>query len=153
MKISEMKIIVTTLLLFCLAGCASSMSGTSYSRDQARQVQTVQQGTVIHVQQVHIEGTKSPVGAIAGGFMGYALGNTIGSGSGKTIARTAGALGGAAAGAGIEEKATSQMGLEITIELDNENVISVVQGAEEHFDTGDRVRVLRNPDGTARVVQ
>ena len=153
MTTNGIKIIVTTLLLFCLTGCASSMSGTSYSRNQARQVQTVQQGTVIHVQQVHIEGTKSPLGAIAGGFMGYALGNTIGGGSGKTIARTAGAIGGAVAGAAIEEKATSQMGLEITIELDDENVIAVVQGAEEHFDVGDRVRVLRNPDGSARVVQ
>lgn len=148
-----MKILLTSLLLFFLAGCASNMSGTSYSRDQARKVQTVQQGTVIHIQQVHIEGTKSPVGAIAGAFMGYALGNTVGSGSGQKIARTAGAIGGAGAGAAIEEKATSQQGIELTIELDDENVISVVQGAEEHFDVGDRVRVLRNPNGTARVVQ
>ena len=148
-----MKIILTALLIFCLTGCASSMSGSSYSRDQVRQVQTVQQGTVIHVRQVHIEGTKSPVGAVAGAFMGYALGNTIGGGSGKTVARTAGALGGAAAGAAIEESATSQPGLEITIELDDESVIAVVQGAEEHFDVGDRIRVLRNPDGSSRVVQ
>jgi outer membrane lipoprotein SlyB len=145
-----------SLLVFIVlvtGGCASSMSPNVYSRDQAQKVQTVHKGEVIMVREVQIEGTKSGVGAIAGGIMGFALGSTIGSGSGRTVARAAGTVGGAAAGAAIEEGATRQMGLEITIELDNGEVVSIVQGADEMFDEGDLVRVLRRPDGTARVIQ
>jgi outer membrane lipoprotein SlyB len=69
------------------------------------------------------------------------------------VARAAGAIGGAAAGAAIEEGATRQKGLEITIKLDNGEVISIVQGADEKFDEGDLVRVLRRPGGSARVIQ
>jgi outer membrane lipoprotein SlyB len=80
-------------------------------------------------------------------------GGTIGGGSGKGVARAAGAVGGAAAGAAVEEKSTRQTGLEITVKLDNGQVIAVVQAADEQFDEGDRVRVLRRPDGSARVLQ
>ena len=134
-------------------GCASSMSGSTYSRDQAQKVQTVHEGEVIMVREVQIEGTKSSAGMLAGGILGYVLGGTIGGGSGKAVARGVGAVGGAAAGAAIEEGATRQKGLEITVQLDNGRVISIVQAADETFDVGDMVRVLTRPDGSARVIQ
>ena len=145
--------VLIILIGFIAVGCASSMSGSTYSRDQAQKVQTVHEGEVIMVREVLIEGTKSGVGGLAGGVMGYALGSTIGGGSGKRVARAAGAVGGAAAGAAIEEGATRQKGLEITVKLDNGETISIVQGADEKFDEGDLVRVLRRPDGSARVIQ
>jgi len=152
-----MKILKTfvalTLFAFIAAGCASSMSGDVYSRDQARKVQTVEEGEVIMVREVQIEGTKSGVGAIAGGIMGYAVGSAIGGGSGNTIARAAGTIGGAAAGAGVEEAATRQAGLEITVRLDSGEVVSIVQAADREFRVGDEVKVLRRPGGEARVVQ
>ena len=134
-------------------GCAPSMSGSTYSRDQARKVQTVHEGEVIMVREVLIEGTKSGLGGLAGGVMGFALGSTVGGGSGKGVARAAGTIAGAAAGGAIEEGATRQKGLEITIKLDNGQVVSIVQAADERFDEGDLVRVLRRPDGSARVIQ
>jgi outer membrane lipoprotein SlyB len=129
------------------------MSGSTYSRDQAQKVQTVHEGEVIMVREVQIEGTKSGLGGLAGGLMGAVLGSTIGGGSGRRVAAVAGGIAGAAAGAAIEEGATRQKGLEITVKLDNGEVISIVQGADEAFDEGDLVRVLRRPDGTARVIQ
>ena len=105
------------------------------------------------VREVLIEGTKSGLGGLAGGVMGFALGSTVGGGSGKGVAMAAGTVAGAAAGAAIEESATRQTGLEITIKLDNGQVVSIVQAADERFDEGDLVRVLRRPDGTARVIQ
>jgi outer membrane lipoprotein SlyB len=134
-------------------GCAPSMSGSTYSRDQAQKAQTVHEGEVIMVREVLVEGTKSGLGGVAGGVMGFVLGSTIGGGSGKNVARAAGAIGGAAAGAAIEEGATRQKGLEITVQLDNGETISIVQGADETFDEGDSVKVLRRPDGSARVIQ
>ena len=85
--------------------------------------------------------------------MGFALGGTIGGGSGTGVARAAGTVAGAAAGGAIEESATRQIGLEITVKLDNGEVVAIVQGADEKFDEGDLVHVLRRPDGTARVTQ
>lgn len=134
-------------------GCASSMSGSTYSRDQARKIQTVHEGEVIMVREVLIEGTKSALGGLLGGVMGFALGSTIGGGSGKGVAMAAGTVAGVAAGAAIEEGATRQKGLEITVKLYNGETVSIVQGADEKFDEGDLVRVLRRPDGTARVIQ
>ena len=145
--------LLIVLISIIAVGCAPSMSGSTYSRDQAQKVQTVHEGEVIMVREVLIEGTKSGLGGLAGGIMGFALGSTIGGGSGKGVARAAGTVAGAAAGGAIEEDATRQKGLEITIKLDNGQVVSIVQAADEKFDEGDLVRVLRRPDGSARVIQ
>ncbi len=152
MKTAKIGLLLILIGLIAV-GCAPSMSGSTYSRDQARKVQTVHEGEVIMVREVLIEGTKSGLGGLAGGVMGFALGSTVGGGSGKGVARAAGTVAGAAAGAAIEEGATRQTGLEITVKLDNGQVVSIVQAADERFDEGDLVRVLRRPDGTARVIQ
>jgi outer membrane lipoprotein SlyB len=81
------------------------------------------------------------------------VGNTIGGGSGRRLARTAGAVGGAAAGSRAQQAATTERGLEITVELESGEVVVIVQAADEHFDVGDKVRVLRRSDGGARVTQ
>jgi len=144
-----------TLVLFALivAGCAPSLSGNVYSRDKVQKAQTVVEGEVIMVREVLIEGTTSGFGAIAGGIMGLALGSAVGKGSGRTIARAAGTVGGAAAGSGLEEAGTRQPGLEITVKLENGEVVSIVQAADRDFRVGDEVKVLRRPGGEARVIQ
>jgi outer membrane lipoprotein SlyB len=113
--------------------------------------QTIELGTVQMVKPVKIEGTKSYVGPAAGAAAGGALGSTIGSGSGKTVSTVLGALAGGAAGAAVEEEITKKDGLEITVELDNGEAIAVVQEADVPFAVGDRVRILKGPDGTTRV--
>ncbi|MCK5836598.1 MAG: glycine zipper 2TM domain-containing protein [Desulfobacula sp.] len=132
-------------------GCASSRSGEVYSRDHARQAQTVVAGTVESVKKVTIEGTKTPVGAVAGSVAGGVLGSTVGSGSGKTIASVIGALAGAAAGTAAEEGLTRKPGLEIVVKQDNGPTIVVVQEADQLFAPGDRVRIIKANDGTTRV--
>ena len=52
-----------------------------------------------------------------------------------------------------EEGLTRQQGLELTVELEDGEVIVVVQAADETFDPGDTVRVIRRGNGTARVIQ
>lgn len=149
---SNYKMSLMILIIFFIAGsCASSRSGEVYSRDQARKTHTVQFGTVELVKSVKIEGTKTPLGTLAGAAAGGALGSTIGSGSGKTVAVVLGAIAGGAAGSAVEEQATKKDGLEITVKLDNGKVISVVQEADIPFSVGERVRILKGPDGTTRV--
>jgi outer membrane lipoprotein SlyB len=146
-----LRILFVIVLGLAVTGCPPSRSGRVYSRDQARAVQTVEFGTVMHVEQVHIEGTKTPVGTVAGAATGGVLGHTVGQGSGKTVATVLGAIAGAVAGSAVEEQVTQKMGLEITVKQDNGETLVVVQEADESFLVGDRVRVLRGSDGSTRV--
>ncbi|MFH2093696.1 MAG: glycine zipper 2TM domain-containing protein [Pseudomonadota bacterium] len=144
-------IVMVSILAVYISGCASSRSGQVYSRDEARQVQTVENGTVESVKQVMIEGTKTPVGTAAGGVAGGVLGSTVGSGSGRTVATVLGALAGAAAGTMAEEEITKKQGLEIIVKKDNGQTIVVVQEADVVISAGDRVRIITSSTGTTRV--
>ncbi len=148
-------LVLTAIGCFTLTSSACMNPGTggsTYSRSSAREVQKVEMGEVLFVREVTVEGTQG-AGAIAGGLLGYAVGAAIGGGSGSKIAKTAGAIGGVAAGSRAEEAATRQKALEITVQLSSGEVIAIVQGMDETFDEGDVVRVLRRPNGEARVIQ
>lgn len=134
-----------------LSSCASSRSGQVYSRDQARQEMTVNYGTVREVRDVQIEGTQSGLGTVAGGVAGGILGSQVGGGTGRIVGGVLGALGGAAVGAVSEEGLTRRNGLEIMVELDTGQILSIVQEADVPFSPGERVRVLRANDGSSRV--
>ena len=145
--------LAAVLLTVTVAGCAPrSMSGDVYSRERAQRVQTIEYGEVIEVRQILIEGTKSGVGTLAGGVLGGALGSGIGRGAGRTIGVVGGAIAGGVAGSAVEESATKQPGLEVTIRMDSGKTIALVQGIDPPVYAGDRVRVLRNPDGSARAI-
>ncbi|MDM7322234.1 MAG: hypothetical protein P3W87_002905 [Gammaproteobacteria bacterium] len=143
---------MAAVVVVVLSGCASSLSGGVYSRDQARVAQDVEYGRVEAVRVVAIEGTKSNIGTGAGAIAGSVAGAGIGSGSTtRTVGALAGAIIGGMAGAAAEEGITRQDGLEITVRLDSGRTIAVVQAADVQFRPGDRVRVLYARDGTTRV--
>ena len=79
-------------------------------------------------------------------------GSAVGGGRGSTIGAILGAVAGGVAGSAIEEGATRKDGVEITIRLDNGNIIAITQEADETFRPGDRVRVLSG-GGTSRVTR
>ncbi|MBW6503973.1 hypothetical protein K0B90_06830 [bacterium] len=146
-------VLTAVLLTVTVAGCAPrSMSGDVYSRERAQRVQTIEYGEVIEVRQVLIEGTKSGVGTLAGGALGGALGSGIGRGAGSTVGVVGGAIVGGLAGSAVEEGATQQTGVEVTIRMDTGRTIALVQGIDPPVFVGDRVKVLRNPDGSARAI-
>ncbi len=138
------------LAVFVLSGCASSLSGGAYSRDQARKPQEVQMATVESVRNVQIEGTKTPVGTAAGGVVGGIAGSSVGGGKGSSVATVLGAVAGGLLGSAAEEGLTRQPGLEITVRFDGGRMIAVTQAADEQFQVGDRVRVLSG-DGVTRI--
>ncbi|MCQ9377016.1 glycine zipper domain-containing protein [Methyloversatilis sp. XJ19-49] len=143
------RIALPALLLagIVLAGCQSSLSGDTYSREQARREMSVRQGTVEGVRAITIEGTKSNIGTAAGAAVGGLAG-----GQGSTAGAIAGAVVGGVAGAFIEEGATRRKGQEITIRLDTGNVIAVVQEGDEKFVIGERVRLV-GASGNTRVTR
>ena len=144
------KLLFVAFISILLAACASSNSGSVYKRDDARKVQTVKTGVVESVRTVKLEGTKSPVGTVAGGAVGGIAGSSIGHGRGSAIGAVIGAVAGGVAGSAVEEVATRKDGLEITVKLDGGGMIAIVQEADEEFHPGDKVRIVENAD-TSRV--
>lgn len=127
-----------------VTACASSNSGSVYSRDEAKRVQTVKTGVVESVRQVKLEGTKTPIGTVAGGAIGGIAGGSVGSGRTSSVVTVIGAVAGAIAGSAIEEVATRKDALELTIKLDGGGLVSIVQEADEAFKAGDKVRIIEN---------
>ncbi len=144
------KLLFVAFISVFLAACASSNSGSVYSRDDARKVQTVKTGVVESVRSVQLEGTKSPIGTVAGGAIGGVAGGSIGDGRGSKLGAIVGAVAGGIAGAAIEEGITRKDALEITVKLDGGSMIAIVQEADEQFKAGDKVRIVENAD-TSRV--
>ncbi len=142
------KILVATLLTLLLGACASSNSGSVYSRDDARKTQTVRTGIVESVRQVKLEGTKSPIGTVAGAAVGGIAGSSIGQGKGSTIGAVIGAVVGGLGGSAAEEMMTRKDALEITVKLDGGGLTAVVQEADELFKAGDKVRLIESGGNT-----
>lgn len=142
------KLAAIVLLSLVLGACASSNSGSVYSRDEARKVQTVRTGTVESVRQVKLEGTKTPIGTIAGGAVGGIAGSSVGGGRGSAIAAVIGAVAGGLAGSALEEGITRKDGVEVTVKLDGGALVAVVQEADEIFKPGEKVRLLESGETT-----
>ncbi|MDX5446477.1 MAG: glycine zipper 2TM domain-containing protein [Zoogloeaceae bacterium] len=145
--------IAIALVALLLGGCASGLGGGTYERGEARRAMEVEMGTVESVRAVRLEGTKTPVGTIAGGAVGGIAGSSVGGGSGRNIAMVIGAVAGGLAGSAIEEGATRSNGVEVTVQLDSGRLIAVVQEDQgENFAPGQRVRLVK--DGrTTRVTR
>ena len=139
--------------VFLLGGCAAGLGGGDYARAEARRAMTVQFGMVESVRAVQLEGTKTPVGPVAGAAVGGIAGSGVGGGRGAAIATVLGAVAGGVAGAAIEEGATRKPGVEVTVRLDNGEYLAVVQeDGGEQFRAGERVRILYD-GGTTRVTR
>lgn len=136
-----------------LGGCASSQQGDVYSRGETRTAQRVETGTVEALRPVKIEGTKSPVGPVAGAAVGGIAGSSVGGGRGSLVGAVIGAVGGGLAGAATEEGLTRTKGVEITVKEDSGVTRSYVQEIQEGevFKVGDRVRITTSGNGTTRV--
>ena len=146
-------LLITSLaVLLALGGCASSLTGDSYSRDEARAVQTVRMGTIEALRPVKIEGTKTPIGAGAGAVVGGIGGSTVGGGRGSAVMAVIGAVAGGLLGAAAEEGLTRTQGVEITVREDDGTLRAYVQEVEPNqvFRVGERVRIM-TVNGTSRV--
>ena len=141
-----------TALTMLLSGCATSLTGDTYSREDARKVQTIRMGTIESLRPVRIEGTKTPIGAGAGAVVGGVAGSTIGGGRGSAVAAVIGAVAGGLIGAATEEGLTRTQGVEITVREDDGALRAYVQAVEPNqvFRVGQRVRIA-SVNGQSRV--
>ena len=142
------RIALVTLLAATTAitGCANSdvYSGDVYTKDRAKQVQTVSYGTIVSTRPVKIQGEDNAIlGTIGGAVVGGLLGSPIGGGPGSDIAAAGGAIAGAAAGKAAGDKFNQVDGVELEIKKENGEAIVVVQKASPTFVPGARVRLTQ----------
>ncbi|VDZ83401.1 Outer membrane lipoprotein slyB precursor [Kluyvera intermedia] len=70
-----LRVLAVSMIGLSLAGCAgnSGLSGDVYSASEAKQVQNVTYGTIVHVRPVQIQGgdESNVIGAIGGAVLGW----------------------------------------------------------------------------------
>ncbi|MDB5863774.1 MAG: surface antigen [Betaproteobacteria bacterium] len=151
-KSSTIIIFAAAAFAAVLTGCAPGLGGSSYAREQARREQTVRMGVVESVREVKLEGTRSGVGPAAGAVVGGVAGSTIGRGTGSVLGAVVGAVAGGIGGQAAEQGLTGKRGVEVTVKLDNGQMVAIMQEADETFRPGDRVRILSD-GATSRVTR
>jgi outer membrane lipoprotein SlyB len=116
---------------------------------------SVQDGTVLSIRPVTIDGSQSGGGAAAGAVVGGVAGSNVGGARGSAIVGIVGAIAGGMIGNAAERTATKEDAVEILVQLKNGERRSVVQanGGEAFAAgepvimvvTGGRVRIMRAP--------
>lgn len=150
-----LKITLTSCVAVWLAACASS-SPDVIARGDAQRMAQVQDGVVLSVRTVTVDGNQSGVGAAVGGVVG-----AIGGYGGSGVQREAQVLGvlvgvaGAAAGNAIERMSTREEALEILVQLKSGDRRAIVQAKGTEVlvagdpviivTTGSKVRVTKAP--------
>ncbi len=138
-----------------LVACASS-SPDVIKRGEAQQMAQVQDGVVLSIRPVVVDGSQSGIGAGVGGVVG-----AIGGYSGSGVAREGQILGvlagvaGAAAGNAIERMSTREDAVEILVQLKGGDRRAIVQAKGTEVlvagdpviivTTGGKVRVTKAP--------
>ena len=124
----RMVILVSSFLF--ISGCTGpSMAPNKPSRDQANKALPAQEGVVLDIQRVSIEGdarTAQIVGAGVGGVVANEATKSSG-GATRTLATAAGAAAGAVVGDQASKTVLANDGEEVVIELSSGRVISVIQ--------------------------
>lgn len=153
---SFLKLGLVAITAVALSGCARNISSDTYDARTVGEAAFSYQGVVASARQVDVsEGDyleDNKTGIIVGGVGGGIAGNQIGSGGGNLAATAGGAVLGAIAGAFAEKALKDQKGMEYVIRLNNGQMMTVIQGVDNPFATGQRVFVIVKNDGRSRVV-
>ena len=140
----------TAFVMLLLVGCSNSLTGYSYTGDQALRLQTVDYGYIVRLTNVKIDSSKNDngVGTVGGAVAGGALGSTVGNGSG--ISTISGLLIGGLIGHELQKKLAVKSGINIFVTLCSGKTISVVQSIDKKHPLriGDPVIVLSSRNKT-----
>lgn len=141
-----------TASIIGIGGCASDLSGDSYSRAEALQPITFRDATILGVRKVRLQGTHTGAGLASGAVVGGIAGSSVGSGRGSVLGAAVGVVVGGLAGSAAEEGITRDDAWELTLQMQSGEKMVVVQeiGKDDHFSPGQHVRVLQS-NGKTRV--
>tara|TARA_R110002095_G_C4228722_1_gene237790 strand:- start:513 stop:1004 length:492 start_codon:yes stop_codon:yes gene_type:complete len=147
-------LVVPSLLM--MTGCGRNIGASNYASAGVGESMTSYAGVIASKRQVLVqEGDKlqdNVIGGVAGGVAGGFLGNTLGGGRGNTLATVGGVAAGALAGAYAQKELSKQEAFEYTIQLDNGQLKTVVQGLDVNLHPGQRVILHVSYKGRSRIV-
>jgi outer membrane lipoprotein SlyB len=117
-------------------------------------------GRVVSVREVSLAGSGGGGGngALIGGILGAGAGATIGaitsqSLGGGIVGAVLGIVGGAIAGSIADGQRGAGRGIEVTVQKDDGQQVTVAQPDDGDIQLGDRVQVVQNRQGVAQVVR
>ncbi|MGM9489137.1 glycine zipper 2TM domain-containing protein [Ideonella sp. YS5] len=157
------RITLTAAALAALAGLAGCMTTSPdvVHPYHAQRMSHVQDGTILSIRPVTVEGQQSGAGAVTGGVVGGIAGSSVGGPREGAVVGVIGAVAGAVIGNAIERDATRERAYEIIVQLRNGDRRAIVQAqGSEPLNVGDavllvttggRTRVMLAPAGTAPV--
>ena len=118
-------------------------------------------GRVVSIREVGIQGAGGGGGgngALMGGLLGAGAGATIGAITSQTlggglVGALLGAVGGAIAGTIADGQHGTGRGIEVTVQRDDGQQVTVAQRDDGDVQLGDRVQIVQNQRGVAQVVR
>jgi outer membrane lipoprotein SlyB len=144
--------LILAALLASLGACATS-SPDVIQRHEAQRLSQVQDGTVLSIRPVTVDGSQSGLGGTAGGVVGAVAGSSIGGHRDSIVGGVLGAVVGGVIGNAAERTATRENAVEILIQLRNGERRAIVQAqGSEVLNPGDAV-VLVTTGGKTRVTR
>lgn len=116
-------------------------------------------GRVVSIREVPVRGRNSSVsdGTLIGGGIGAAGGAAIGAATtnsvgGAVVGGILGAVGGAIAGTAVDQNSTRR-GIEVTVQKDNGQRVTIAQYDDGDVQMGDRVAIVYDRNGVAKAVR
>ena len=130
-------------IIMNISACTDNISANHYNTSATGQVTRAVRGTVVAVRPVIVSDGDGQFGKLAGAAAGGVAGSMIG---GSDAVHVLGAIGGAVlggiAGDATQEGLSRQQGLEYTIQLENGNLVTLVQGNDVVLHTGQKCLIL-----------
>ena len=146
------KTLVMAAFVASLGACATS-SPDVVQRSDAQRLSQVQDGTVLSIRPVTVDGSQSGIGTGAGAVVGGVAGSSIGGRRESVVAGVLGAVVGGIVGNAAERAGTRENAVEILIQLRNGERRAIVQAVgSEVIGPGDSV-VLVTTGGKTRVTR
>ena len=143
---------VVVAVALALGGCATS-SPDVVQRGDAQRMSQVEDGVILSVRPITIDGSQSGVGTAAGGVIGAVAGSSIGGRRDSIVGGVLGAVVGGMIGNAVERQGTREDGLELLIQLQGGERRSVVQSkGNDVLYPGDKV-IIVTTGGKVRVTK
>ena len=152
---------VPVALVASLGACTQTGGTTQpgYVNTSAAGSYSGEQGRVMSIREVALSGGSGMndgtlvgggVGAAGGAAIGAATTNSVG---GAVVGGLLGAVGGAIAGNIVGRGGSSQRGIEVTIQKDDGQTVTIAQPDNGDVQMGDRVRIVQDRNGAAVAVR
>jgi outer membrane lipoprotein SlyB len=138
-----MKRLALSLAIIASLAACSTTSPDVVQRGDAQRMSTVQDGTVLTVRPVTVDGSQSGIGGVTGGVVGAVAGASVGGHRESVAVGVLGAVAGAVIGNAIERNATREEAIEVLVQLKNGDRRAIVQAkGSEVLNPGDAVIIV-----------